>query len=689
MIYTPFIWPILIAAVINTIIAVYCHNHREVPAARPLEMMMWISAGWGIDYALELSTESLFLKIALMQVRFLFIPFLTYFELSFVLHYLKRTDLIAGWRRGLLLIVPSLTVVLAMTTQYHPLFRSGFYLDQTGPIPILFFSNGIGFQVYLVFCYILILISLTLLLVVRPEGHTLFRRQRLLLFVGILFPTIFDILFNLGLSPIRGLALASLAMVGSGLIISYALFRYRLLEIAPIARSMVIEEMRSPMLVIDPQGVLVDLNRAAVHLIDVRPDQAVGKSVTILLARYPSLLAVFRDPTGEIREVEIEGPAGLQVFEVTVERLLAEPGTPLGSLLLMQEVTERKRAEEALRRSEERYRNLADSLPDYVIVHRDGIILYANQATVEMTGVAPQGLVGRHLTDFVAPESRDLVQDTIHRRVLGEIIPTYEAVLLTRTDEKKTAIINATTISFMGEPAFLVVVTDISDRKRAEEALRVMNTKLNLLSSITRHDITNQLMALKGYLELSQESFDEPAQLEDYLAREMRIADTIERQIRFTRDYDDLGMSSPSWQNISGIIHDAVTSLPMRDISIGIDRDDGEVLADPLFEKVFYNLIDNALRYGGERMKTIRVICEETGDGLLIVFEDDGEGIPTVGKEHLFTKGYGQNTGLGLFLSREILSITGITITETGTPGSGARFEIRVPRGAYRFTGEP
>jgi PAS domain S-box-containing protein len=689
MIYTPFIWPILIAAVINTIIAVYCHNHREVPAARPLEMMMWISAGWGIDYALELSTESLFLKIALMQVRFLFIPFLTYFELSFVLHYLKRTDLIAGWRRGLLLIVPSLTVVLAMTTQYHPLFRSGYYLNQTGPIPILFFSNGIGFQVYLVFCYVLILISLTLLLVVRPEGHTLFRRQRLLLFVGILFPTIFDILFNLGLSPIRGLALASLAMVGSGLIISYALFQYRLLEIAPIARSMVIEEMRSPMLVIDPQGVLVDMNRAAVHLIDVRPDQAVGKSVTVLLARYPSLLAIFRDPTGEIREVEIEGPAGLQVFEVTVERLLAEPGTPLGSLLLMQEVTERKRAEEALRRSEERYRNLADSLPDYVIVHRDGIILYANQATVEMTGVAPQGLIGRHLTDFVAPESRDLVQDTIHRRVLEEIIPTYEAVLLTRTDEKKTAIINATIISFLGEPAFLVVVTDISDRKQAEEALRVVNTKLNLLSSITRHDITNQLMALKGYLELSQESFDEPAQLEDYLAREMRIADTIERQIRFTRDYDDLGMSSPSWQNISGIIHEAVTSLPMRDISIGIDRDDGEVLADPLFEKVFYNLIDNALRYGGERMKTIRVICEETGDGLLIVFEDDGEGIPTVGKVHLFTKGYGRNTGLGLFLSREILSITGITITETGTPGSGARFEIRVPKGAYRFTGEP
>jgi len=89
MIYTPLIWPILIAAAINIMIAIYCHNRREVPAARPLEMMMWISACWGIDYALELSVETLSLKILVMQARFLVIPFLTFFELSFVLHYLN------------------------------------------------------------------------------------------------------------------------------------------------------------------------------------------------------------------------------------------------------------------------------------------------------------------------------------------------------------------------------------------------------------------------------------------------------------------------------------------------------------------------------------------------------------------------------------------------------------------------
>ena len=125
----------------------------------------------------------------------------------------------------------------------------------------------------------------------------------------------------------------------------------------------------------------------------------------------------------------------------------------------------------------------------------------------------------------------------------------------------------------------------------------------------------------------------------------------------------------------------------MRAVHIEPDPAEPEVYADPLFEKVFYNLIDNALRYGGDQMKTIRVSSRESDTSLAIVCEDDGVGITAEDKKRLFTKGFGKNTGLGLFLSREILAITGITITENGTPGQGARFEITVPKGAYRFTG--
>ncbi len=227
-------------------------------------------------------------------------------------------------------------------------------------------------------------------------------------------------------------------------------------------------------------------------------------------------------------------------------------------------------------------------------------------------------------------------------------------------------------------------LSDITDRKLAEEALRTANRQLNLLSSVTRHDILNQLMALKAYLELSHDILDNKEILTSYIRKKEQVAEAIERQITFTREYQELGAAAPTWQNVNAGIQEAVASLPVRAVRVEVDRTDLEIYADPMFAKVFYNLIDNALRYGGERMTTIRVYSLESTNGMVIVCEDNGFGVPTDDKKRLFTRGFGKHTGLGLFLSREILSITGITIAENGVPGTGARFEITVPKDRYQ-----
>ena len=124
--------------------------------------------------------------------------------------------------------------------------------------------------------------------------------------------------------------------------------------------------------------------------------------------------------------------------------------------------------------------------------------------------------------------------------------------------------------------------------------------------------------------------------------------------------------------------------IPMRNVKVEVDRPDLEIYADPLFEKVFYNLIDNALRYGGDTLTLLRISSGVVGNNLLMIVEDNGQGISEEDKKHIFTRGFGKHTGLGLFLSREILSITGMTIAETSSPGNGARFEILVPKGMFR-----
>jgi signal transduction histidine kinase len=209
-------------------------------------------------------------------------------------------------------------------------------------------------------------------------------------------------------------------------------------------------------------------------------------------------------------------------------------------------------------------------------------------------------------------------------------------------------------------------------------------TVANLLSSITRHDIVNKLNVLEAYFELSR-SQSPNSKMQEFIGNEITTTKAIRHLINFAKDYEGMGVNSPVWHDVSSCIEKNNASLPLGDVKVIVNWPQAEVFADLLFRKVFYNLIDNALRYGGNQLKTITLSSEENNAGLVITVEDNGAGISTADKEHLFKRGFGKQTGPGLFLSREILSITGITIAENSLPGKGARFEITVPKDGYRF----
>jgi signal transduction histidine kinase len=194
-------------------------------------------------------------------------------------------------------------------------------------------------------------------------------------------------------------------------------------------------------------------------------------------------------------------------------------------------------------------------------------------------------------------------------------------------------------------------------------------------------------MVLSGSLELAQGPVKEPERIA-HISRAQKAAGTIERQIAFTKEYEDLGVMTPVWQRLSGIVSSAASQTVASTINIELPKEPLEIFADPLLIKVFYNLFDNARQYGGT-VTRISISHHPVGTGLIVTVTDDGIGISSEDKKHLFERGFGKHTGLGLFLSREILSITGITIRETSEPDKGARFEITVPEGAFRFKEEP
>jgi len=229
------------------------------------------------------------------------------------------------------------------------------------------------------------------------------------------------------------------------------------------------------------------------------------------------------------------------------------------------------------------------------------------------------------------------------------------------------------------------IARDITQRKKTEEAVRLANKKLNLLSSITRHDVLNQLTVVLGYLRMAEEQATDPV-LRDYLTKMGKAGEMARRQIEFTKEYQEIGVRLPRWQDVGSTIEQATKNLDRGEVTLSVDLRDVEVFADPLLEKVFYNMAENALRHGGKLTK-IQFFAENSGDCLRIVCEDDGVGVPASEKQNIFERKYFKHTGFGLFIAKEVLAITGLSIRETGTPGEGARFEVLVPAAAYRVNG--
>jgi len=309
-----------------------------------------------------------------------------------------------------------------------------------------------------------------------------------------------------------------------------------------------------------------------------------------------------------------------------------------------------------------------------------------NPAFSMMIGFAPEEIYTLTIHD-ITPEQWQAVEEKILKNQVMSL--GYSDIYEKEFRRKDGTVISVElrTTLITGEDGIpqgmWAIIRDISERKKTEEALKEALKKLNMLSSITRHDILNQVTGLRTFLELSREDL-KGTRFEEFIEKEDQAAEAIQRQIEFTRYYQDIGVNAPDWQNMETAIREASSQLSLATIDLQVAVGGTEVFADPLIVKVFFNLMENSLRHGGGVMR-LSFSSRETKAGLVIAYRDDGAGISAEDKVKLFRKGFGKHTGLGLFLSREILAITGITITENGEPGNGVQFEITVPEGAYRF----
>jgi PAS domain S-box-containing protein len=343
-----------------------------------------------------------------------------------------------------------------------------------------------------------------------------------------------------------------------------------------------------------------------------------------------------------------------------------------------------------IRESQQKFERLFMDNPE-AAVHLDSSshILDINPRFVKLFGYSLDEIRGKHINDVIVPKNKTeeavsfderarkgetYQEDTVRKRKDGSLVP----------------------VAFSAAPIIIenqvighiAVYKDISQLKKAEDELRntlkkleKMNEKLRVVGGLTRHDARNKLGAITGNVYLARKKLENRSEVLNRL-KEMEIAaEQMVRIFDFAKTYEMLGVEELRFIDVEKMVDEAVSLFSdLKGVKVINNCRGLTVFADSLLRQLFYNLVDNSLKYG-ERTKTITVYYEKTDENeLKLVYEDDGVGIAEAEKNRIFGEGYGRGTGYGLYLIRKMCDGYGWNIQETGKEGEGAQFTITIPR---------
>ncbi|MGD8546214.1 MAG: PAS domain S-box protein, partial [Candidatus Bathyarchaeota archaeon] len=364
-------------------------------------------------------------------------------------------------------------------------------------------------------------------------------------------------------------------------------------------------------------------------------------------------------------------PVSVSAAPITVE------GQLTGYMGVYKDITKQKRAEKELEESRRHFKTLFDLMVDPVaIVDKKGKILEVTRKAEEITGFKKEDLVGKNFlkTKIATTKSKAIMMKNLAKRMIGMHMAPYEVEMLTKDGKRLPHEINAAKIEYKGKPADMVVFRNISERKKMEEKLRVVG-------KLTRHDVRNKLTAITGNIYLIRKKLSEDHKSMIFLEEIEKACNQVEKIFNFARNYERLGIEELSYVRIDKTLREAISLFSdLQGVEIVEECNGLKVLADSLLRQIFYNLIDNSLKYG-EKVTKIKIFFEEKGNKLKLIYEEiDGTGIPATEKEKIFKEGYGKGTGYGLYLIMKISEVYGWTIKETGNYGEGAKFVATIPK---------
>jgi PAS domain S-box-containing protein len=358
--YTPYALPLIGTAIIASLLCLYAWRHRKVSGAIPFALLTFAITEWSLTYALEIAGADLPTKIFWGQIQYFGIVTAPLAWLLFALQYTHREKWLTYRNIALISLEPLITVILAFTTQLHGLIWNDMSLNRAGQFLALDVSHGSWFWVHTAYSYGLMLAGTLLLLRWIGRLPELYRNQAGALLIGVITPWLGNIIYISGLNPWPLLDITPFSLTLTSLMFGWAIFRLRLLDLAPLARDVVVENLRDGMIVLDTQNRIVDLNPAAARMLNVTTASVIGQPMARLLVAWPHVIERYRSIADVRDEVSVTVGGAHRDFELEISALVSARQQMVGRVIVVRDITERKQAAENLSRYNQRLSGLYD-----------------------------------------------------------------------------------------------------------------------------------------------------------------------------------------------------------------------------------------------------------------------------------------------------------------------------------------
>ena len=680
-------------------------NRRPNRGAAPFSLFIISIAAWMFFRLLESAATQWETKIVLAKVIFLFLANADIWWLAFAsdftgLKYWKNPRIML-----LLYALPVISVLLVTTCSWHGInwLNINPTYDTSGVL--LIWDRKPFFWIQMIFLLTLVMTGYYLLWKYILNRQGVYRGQILALLVGTIIPVAGLILFGTGSGYFYGWDIVTATFTFGIVVYALTIFRFRFLDVVPIARGALVEKMPDGILVVDKMGMLMDINPAAEEILKLKKDKSSGQKLGHIWPQIDEII----DQLKPGKNIEITTGAE-RFLEISLTGLADSQGNQLGQLIIIRDISERRKMEQTLRESEARYSTLVEQSNEMVLILQDGLIKFANRTLREVSGYSVEETVDRPFLDLISPEDHKMLAERYQMRMRGETVEKiYEIRVVCKNREKRDLEISLGRIVYAGAAALIVSARDITERKLTqrkleglyaeEKKLRAsLQEEMEKRSKYTRalvHELNTPLTSILASGELLEAEVQEPllaALVKNIRRASYNLKQRIDELIELARGEIGILKINPMPVDMEKMLREIESE--MKPLARGKDLELELEVAGALpfamgdrgrLRQVVMNLISNALKF--TKVGKIEVKAERVGEYVEVKVKDSGRGIGVEEMKELFDPyrrkvNEGQELGglgIGLTLSKMFVELHGGKIGVESEVGKGSTFSFTVP----------